>query len=63
MFAIPPAAPEIDHVRPLCEAIDELCEILEVDRATVIEELTEIIRRRAAFEHYRQTPANDGDTH
>ncbi|RUP22664.1 MULTISPECIES: hypothetical protein [unclassified Methylobacterium] len=61
MFEIPPAAPEIDDLQPISDAIDELCEVLEGNREAVIEELAEIIRRRAAFEHCRQACENDGE--
>jgi hypothetical protein len=59
MFAIPPAAPEIEDLQSLSDAIDALCEILEGDRAVVIEELTGIIRRRAVFEQYKRTLEDD----
>ncbi|MEE7465029.1 hypothetical protein MFUR16E_29435 [Methylobacterium fujisawaense] len=59
MFEIPPAAPEIDDLQPISDAIDELCEILEGSRAMVIEELTDIIRRRTAFEYCKQAFEND----
>jgi len=62
MFAIRPTTPEIEDLQPLSDAIDALCEILEGDRAVVIEELTGIIRRRAAFEHCRRASEDDGDT-
>ncbi|WP_342154916.1 hypothetical protein [Methylorubrum sp. SB2] len=40
------------------EAIDELCEIVGGDRATVIQGLAEIVRRRAEFEALRQSNAD-----
>ncbi|GLS45846.1 hypothetical protein [Methylobacterium brachythecii] len=50
MFAIPPEGPKLGELQPLAEAIDGLCEILDVDREAVIESLADIVRRRAAFE-------------
>ncbi len=53
MFALPPAASDIGDLQPLADAIDTLCEILDGDRATIIEGLTEIVRKRADFEKIR----------
>jgi hypothetical protein len=54
MFAFPPDEPDLGDLRPLAEAIDDLCEILEGDREAVIEGLAEILRRRAEFEALKQ---------
>lgn len=54
MFALPPDDLELGDLRPLDEAIDELCEIVGSDRETVIQGLAEIVRRRAEFEALRE---------
>ena len=58
MFALPPDEPEIGDLRPLHEAIDDLCEVVGGDRESVIRGLAEIVRRRAEFEALRQTDMN-----
>ncbi|HJE22893.1 MAG TPA: hypothetical protein K8W01_04475 [Methylorubrum populi] len=54
MFALPPDEPDLGDLQPLVEAIDNLCEILDGDRETVIEGLAEILRRRTQFEALKQ---------
>lgn len=54
MFALPPDDIDLGDMQPLDEAIDELCEIVGVDREAVIRGLAEIVRRRAEFEALRQ---------
>lgn len=60
MFAIPTEDPELGELQPLAEAIDELCEILDGERELFIEGLTEIVRRRAAFEEARRRVEKGG---
>ncbi|MET3415036.1 hypothetical protein [Methylobacterium sp. 1030] len=50
MFALPPAEPDIGDLQLLSDAIDTLCDIVDGDREAFIKGLTEIVRRRAAFE-------------
>ncbi len=54
MFALPPDEFDPGDLRPLDEAIDELCEIVGGDRESVIQGLAEIVRRRAEFEALRE---------
>jgi hypothetical protein len=54
MFALPPDEPEIGDLRPLYDAIDDLCQVMGGDRESVILRLAEIVRRRAEFEALRQ---------
>ncbi|SFD82492.1 hypothetical protein SAMN02799627_01696 [Methylobacterium sp. 13MFTsu3.1M2] len=50
MFMLPPSEPDIGDLQTLSDAIDTLCNVVDCDRETFIEGLTEIVRRRAEFE-------------
>jgi hypothetical protein len=54
MYGLPPDQPDLGDLQPLVEAIDDLCELLDDDRETVIEGLAEILRRRTQFEALKQ---------
>lgn len=54
MLSLHPDEQDLADPQPLAEAIEDLCDVVDDDRASVIVGLAELLRRRTAFETLRQ---------
>lgn len=61
MFVLPPDEPDLGDLRPLTEAIEGLCAVLDGDREAIIVGLAEILQRRIAFENLKSCTESGHD--